>query len=69
MIGRIAEVKFVNTEDAFLPLHERCMLVLEYILPLVNRQVNPVTAVKESDSESDDDYWLTASNCLFLKLF
>jgi hypothetical protein len=40
MIGRIAEIKFANTEDAFLPLHERCMLVLEYILPLVNRQVN-----------------------------
>ena len=33
MIGRIAEVKFNNTENERLPLAEKCILVLDLILP------------------------------------
>lgn len=56
MIGRIAEVKFKDSEEEALPLHERCILILELVLPLVGRSVNPVNINEESESESDEDY-------------
>lgn len=56
MIGRIADVKYRDKDEEALPLSERCMMVLEMILPLVGRQVNPVVINEESDSESDDEY-------------
>lgn len=56
MIGRIADVKYRDKDEEALPLSERCMMVLEMILPLVGRQVNPVVINEESDSESDNEY-------------
>jgi hypothetical protein len=37
MIGRIAEVKYHGTEEESLPLHDKVILVLEIVLPLVGR--------------------------------
>lgn len=33
MIGRIAHVKYINTENEHLPLAEKCNIVLDLILP------------------------------------
>ena len=33
MIGRIAHVKYLHTENEHLPLAEKCILVLDLILP------------------------------------
>ena len=56
MIGRIAEVKYHSTENEHLPLAEKCILVLDLILPHFGATRKDVKPKEDSDSESDDDY-------------
>ena len=56
MVGRIAQIKYLHTENEMLPLQDRCFFVLEIMLLLVGRSVIPVINNEETESESDDDY-------------
>lgn len=56
MIGRIASVKFKETNLEFTPLAERMEYVLDMCLPLVEMERVPVNINQDSQSESDNDY-------------
>ena len=56
MIGRIAEVKFHNTENEHLPLAEKCILVLDLLLPSYGATRRDVKQKEDSESESDNEY-------------
>ena len=56
MIGRIASIKYANTEFEDEPLARRVEMVLDHIFKLVNFTRREVPPGEESESESDDDY-------------
>jgi hypothetical protein len=56
MIGRIAEVKYFNTENDHLSIAEKCTMVLDLILPSYGVTRREVKLKEDSDSESDEDY-------------
>ena len=56
MIGRIAKIKYKDTEYEDEPLARRIELVLDSIFQLVGYMRRDVPPGDESESESDDDY-------------
>lgn len=56
LIARAAVSKFHNTEHELLPLADKCILVLDLILPYFGSTRKDVKAKEDSASESDEDY-------------
>ena len=58
MIGRIADLKFKNTDMEGVHLAKKIEFVLDDLLILVGAERKEVADGEEEESESDDDYWL-----------
>lgn len=58
MIGRAAKIKFENTDMEEEPLARRIELMLDLLFPLVKFRRREVIKDAESESASDDDYWI-----------
>ena len=56
MIGRIADVIFLETDLEFEKLHIKIENVLDTVLKMVGCQRREVKLKIESESESDNDY-------------
>lgn len=56
MLGRIAELKFKNTDLERQPLTKRLEFVLDDVLELVEVKRKEVNIVVDDMSESDDEY-------------
>ena len=56
LIGRVAEMKYRNTELERQPLAKKIELILDDILALVDVKRKDVNIVVDDQSESDDEY-------------
>ena len=56
MIGRVAHLKFKNTENEHLPLTKKIEHILDIILKLVEVPRKDVHIEVNENSESDDEY-------------
>ena len=58
LIGRIADLKFKNSDMDILPLYKRMEFILDDLLELVEMKRKDIHIVVDDQSESDDEYWL-----------
>jgi hypothetical protein len=56
LIGRVAELKYRDTEQASLPLVKRIEYVLDDTLALIEVKRKEVHIQVDDESESDDEY-------------
>jgi hypothetical protein len=56
LLGRIAEIKYRNTEVERMALYKRIELVIDDVLALVEIKRKEIKIKVEDESESDDEY-------------